>query len=144
MFPFGNLQGTARERRGEVSCLGLAYFLREVQTGGWFSVLVRDFSAEGYDTVESERKSMVPDFEDYMDGVKSSLDLAFKAQLLSCLRNIPSNDIGYLIQSLEAGKKIRGCLTCMISEALDPAAFDVFDRFWQSFKYLKKSFYETL
>jgi hypothetical protein len=26
----------------------------------------------------------------------------------------------------------------------DPAAFDVFDRFWQSFKYLKKSFYETL
>jgi hypothetical protein len=31
-----------------------------------------------------------------------------------------------------------------IDGTYDPAAFDVFDRFWQSFKYLKKSLYETL
>ncbi len=28
--------------------------------------------------------------------------------------------------------------------AYDPSAFEVFDRFWGSFKYLKKSFYQTL
>ena len=26
----------------------------------------------------------------------------------------------------------------------DPSAFEVFDKFWKSFKFLKKSFYETL
>ena len=57
-------------------------------------------------------------FSDYIARVKPRLDLAFKAQLLSCLRNIPMNDTAYLVESLEAGKKIRGCLTCMIAEAL--------------------------
>jgi hypothetical protein len=31
-----------------------------------------------------------------------------------------------------------------IDGTYDPSAFDVFDKFWGSFKYLKKSFYETL
>ena len=31
-----------------------------------------------------------------------------------------------------------------INGTYDPSAFDVFDQFWGSFKYLKKSFYETL
>jgi hypothetical protein len=31
-----------------------------------------------------------------------------------------------------------------IDGTYDPSAFDVFDEFWGSFKYLKKSFYETL
>ena len=31
-----------------------------------------------------------------------------------------------------------------INGTYDPSAFDVFDKFWGSFKYLKKSFYETL
>jgi hypothetical protein len=31
-----------------------------------------------------------------------------------------------------------------IDETYDPSAFEVFDRFWGSFKFLKKSFYQTL
>ena len=31
-----------------------------------------------------------------------------------------------------------------IDGTYDPSAFDVFDEFWGSFKYLKKSFYEAL
>ena len=31
-----------------------------------------------------------------------------------------------------------------INGTYDPSAFDAFDKFWGSFKYLKKSFYETL
>jgi len=31
-----------------------------------------------------------------------------------------------------------------IDGAFDPSAFEVFDKFVASFKYLKKSFYETL
>jgi hypothetical protein len=61
---------------------------------------------------------MFPDFQSYMGGVKPSLDLAFKARVLSCLRNVPINDTTYLVESLEAGKKIRGCLTCLVAEAL--------------------------
>jgi hypothetical protein len=31
-----------------------------------------------------------------------------------------------------------------IDGTYDPSAFEVFDRFWGSFRYLKKSFYETI
>ena len=79
---------------------------------------LQDLSAEENEKRESEPKPLFADFQDYMDGVKPGLDIAFKAQVLSCLRNIPINDIAYLVESLGAGKKIRGCLTCMIAEAL--------------------------
>jgi geranylgeranyl pyrophosphate synthase len=81
-------------------------------------VMVRDFLGEGNETTERECKSIFHDFRYYMDRVKPSLDLAFKTKVLSCLRNISMNDTTYLVESLEAGKKIRGCLTCMIAETL--------------------------
>jgi hypothetical protein len=32
----------------------------------------------------------------------------------------------------------------LMDAAYDPSAFEIFDKFWKSFKFLKKSFYETL
>lgn len=65
-----------------------------------------------------EFEPKVLDFQTYMERVKPRLDDVFKARVLSCLRNIPMNDAPYLVESLDGGKKIRGCLTCMIAQAL--------------------------
>jgi len=46
------------------------------------------------------------------------LDLAFKKELSVLLGGIAAKDLGSLITGLEAGKKIRGCLCCMINDAL--------------------------
>ncbi len=76
-----------------------------------------DLSTQKNETPGEEFKSRVPHFQGYMDRVKPGLDQVFKAQVFSCLR-ISMNDTTYVIESLNGGKKIRGCLTCMIAEAL--------------------------
>ena len=65
-----------------------------------------------------EFKSRSPDFRDYMDRVKPSLDRMFKVQVLSCVRNIPANDTPYLVETIDGEKKLRGCLTCLLTESL--------------------------
>ncbi len=79
---------------------------------------VQDLLAPREEKPGKEFESSLLDFQDYVNRVKPSLDQLFKSQALSCLRNIPMNDTSYLVESLESGKKIRGCLTCMIAEAL--------------------------
>lgn len=46
------------------------------------------------------------------------LDEAFRRQISRLLENIPSKQTAALMATLEAGKKIRGCLACLISDAL--------------------------
>jgi len=46
------------------------------------------------------------------------LDEAFRRQISLLLENIPLKQAAALMATLEAGKKIRGCLACLISDAL--------------------------
>jgi len=57
-------------------------------------------------------------FRDYLKDRKSALDEAFKSQLSSLMGNVPMEDTASLMATLEAGKKIRGGLSCLINEAL--------------------------
>lgn len=61
---------------------------------------------------------MFTSFQDYLAALRPRLDEAFKQQLSLLLGNITMRDAAALMATLEAGKKIRGCLSCMISEAL--------------------------
>jgi len=61
---------------------------------------------------------MFTSFQDYLTAQKPRLDEAFKKQLSLLLGNITMRDTAALMATLEAGKKIRGCLSCLISEAL--------------------------
>jgi hypothetical protein len=61
---------------------------------------------------------MVRGFQAYLETRKSLLQDALKRALSGLLGGIIMRDAASLIASLEAGKKIRGCLTCMVSEAL--------------------------
>jgi hypothetical protein len=62
--------------------------------------------------------SMFMGFQDYLGALKPKLDEAFKRQLSISLGSITMRDAASFMGTLEAGKKIRGCLSCMISEAL--------------------------
>jgi geranylgeranyl pyrophosphate synthase len=61
---------------------------------------------------------MQTDFQDYLRSRKPGLDEAFREQLSSLLGNVPLKGNEVLLGALGEGKKIRGCLTCLISEAL--------------------------
>ena len=61
---------------------------------------------------------MFTEFEDYWRAHKPRLDEAFHRQISLLLENIPLKQMAALINTLEAGKKIRGCLSCLVSEAL--------------------------
>lgn len=61
---------------------------------------------------------MFDSFQDYLRERKPRLDDAFQKQLSSLLENIPLKETATLTDTLEAGKKIRGCLACLISDAL--------------------------
>ncbi len=64
---------------------------------------------------------MAAGFQDYWQTRKPMLEDALKRALSGLLGDVTLNDKASLIALLEAGKKIRGCLTCMISEALGGA-----------------------
>jgi hypothetical protein len=61
---------------------------------------------------------MFTSFQDYWGARKPKLDDAFQKQLLSLLEPIPLKETAALRDTLETGKKIRGCLACLISDAL--------------------------
>ena len=57
-------------------------------------------------------------FEDYLRILKQRMDDAFGKTLSTLLGNVPMENTASLMEILQAGKKIRGCLSCMVSEAL--------------------------
>jgi geranylgeranyl pyrophosphate synthase len=61
---------------------------------------------------------MFTNFQNYLGARKPRLDDAFQKQLSSLLGSIPLKETAALLGTLEAGKKIRGCLACLISDAL--------------------------
>jgi hypothetical protein len=56
--------------------------------------------------------------QDYLEKRRPTLDLAFNKELSVLLGGIAAKDLASLITGIEAGKKIRGCLCCMINDAL--------------------------
>jgi hypothetical protein len=62
-------------------------------------------------------------FRDYVRGARRVLDVALEMQLQSVLGGAVGGDGTSLPSALNEGKKIRGCLACLVGEALG-AAFD--------------------
>ena len=56
-------------------------------------------------------------FREYLRRSKAVLEPAIEAELRRILGNIVAGD-GALVESLNQGKKLRGCLTCLIGQAL--------------------------
>jgi hypothetical protein len=71
---------------------------------------------------------MFTSFEDYWRARKPMLDEAFQREISLLLQNIPSRQTAALMATLKAGKKIRGCLACLVSEALGGALEGVIPR----------------
>ena len=67
---------------------------------------------------------MFAGFREYWGAHKPILDEAFRREVSGLLENIPFRQRAALMATLEAGKKIRGCLACLINDALggDPEA----------------------
>ncbi len=61
---------------------------------------------------------MLTSFQEYWQTRKPILDDALNRALSGLLGGITVSDTAFLMASLEAGKKIRGGLTCLVSEAL--------------------------
>jgi len=61
---------------------------------------------------------MFTNFQDYLAALKPRLNEAFDRQLSIILGSVSLKNAPSLTSTLEAGKKIRGCLSCMISDAL--------------------------
>ena len=63
-------------------------------------------------------------FKDYLEKRRPSIEESFRNTLSGLLQGPSWNDPPSLRKTLEAGKKIRGCLTCLINEGLggDPAS----------------------
>jgi hypothetical protein len=61
---------------------------------------------------------MLTSFQDYLAALKPRLDEAFHRQLSILLGRIALQKTASFMATLEAGKKIRGCLSCMISDSL--------------------------
>ena len=57
-------------------------------------------------------------FQDYLKKRRPSLEDAFKREISGLLNGIPLRDGPSLRTTLGAGKKIRGCLSCLISDVL--------------------------
>jgi len=71
---------------------------------------------------------MFKSFQDYWGAHKPILDEAFRKQISDLLGNIPLKQTAALRATLEAGKKIRGCLACLISDALGGEPKEVISR----------------
>jgi len=61
---------------------------------------------------------MFMSFQDYLKTVRPRLEDALKKELSHLLANIPLRDTAALMSAIEGGKKIRGCLSFMVSDAL--------------------------
>lgn len=61
---------------------------------------------------------MIMRFHDYWERTKPRVDDAFERQLSMFLGSTSMNDAAPLRATLEGGKKIRGCLLCMVSDTL--------------------------
>jgi hypothetical protein len=61
---------------------------------------------------------MLTCFQEYMETVRPRLEDAFEKELSSLLGNITLRDISSLMTAIEGGKKIRGCLSLMVSDGL--------------------------
>ncbi len=61
---------------------------------------------------------MFENFQDYVEVRRPILEEAFNRELAVLLRDVMLRDALPLMTSLEAGKKIRGCLSCLVNDAL--------------------------
>ncbi len=61
---------------------------------------------------------MLISFQDYLDKVRPRLEEVFEKELSDLLENVALKDTASLMAATKGGKKIRGCLSCMVSEAL--------------------------
>ena len=61
---------------------------------------------------------MFPRFHDYLTSIRPSLEQAFSRELRALLKGISLKEPVSLMETLRAGKMIRGSLSCMISHAL--------------------------
>ncbi len=57
-------------------------------------------------------------FQQYLEHLRPRLDVAFARKLSRLLESIPMKDLVALTGTLASGKKIRGCLSCLISDTL--------------------------
>ena len=57
-------------------------------------------------------------FQEYWNELKPRLDDAFRSQLAVFLGDTATNDLTTLKATLESGKKVRGCLVCMVGDTL--------------------------
>jgi hypothetical protein len=68
----------------------------------------------------SQRGELDEQFRAYLQKSKAMLEPAIEAELRRALGRVTSGD-GALIESLNQGKKLRGCLTCLVGQALGAA-----------------------
>ncbi len=61
---------------------------------------------------------MFTSFQDYWQARKPILDEAFQREMSLLLDPMTSRQTAVLMATLEAGKKIRGCLSCLVGDAL--------------------------
>ncbi len=57
-------------------------------------------------------------FQDYLDARKPALDEAFRKQISVLLGEVTMRNAASFMETLAAGKKIRGCLSCLVTETL--------------------------
>jgi geranylgeranyl pyrophosphate synthase len=68
------------------------------------------------------------DFLEYWSSVKPQLDEGCRRWIPELSRDLPSEQWKSVYETLEAGKRIRGCLVCLISEALGGKIEDAIPR----------------
>jgi Polyprenyl synthetase len=61
---------------------------------------------------------MFTSFQDYVGARRPGLDAAFGEQISALLGTVPLKQKTALFGTLRAGKKIRGCLSCLVNDAL--------------------------
>ena len=61
---------------------------------------------------------MTTDVQEYLGQRRILLDKAFRETLSGLLQGVPLRDTAFLFDALAGGKKLRGCLACLICEAL--------------------------
>lgn len=71
---------------------------------------------------------MFAGFQEYWAACKPGLDDAFRKQISFLLGNISLKETAALMATLGEGKKIRGCLTCLFSDALGGGPEDTIPR----------------
>ena len=62
---------------------------------------------------------MSSSFLEYWEQVKFRLESEFRQWVPELFRDLPQSQVDAILRSLKAGKRIRGCLVCLVCEALD-------------------------